>query len=127
MRRSTLIRALGLGLVAMLVLPASGFADATDLNNSIAGRALYTPTVGIDAVWVIVAASLVMFMQAGLAFLEIGFSRAKNAGLDISEHGMYGYPEQFIPPAELIGFSPTPVTAMSASPPTATTKEAFTS
>jgi len=26
------------------------------------------------------------------------------AGLDISEHGMYGYPEQFIPPAELIGY-----------------------
>ncbi|MCK9249680.1 MAG: ammonium transporter [Solirubrobacteraceae bacterium] len=25
------------------------------------------------------------------------------AGLDISEHGMYGYPEQFIPEAELIG------------------------
>lgn len=25
------------------------------------------------------------------------------AGLDISEHGMYGYPEQFIPEAELLG------------------------
>ena len=25
------------------------------------------------------------------------------AGLDISEHGMYGYPEQFIPDAELYG------------------------
>ncbi|MGE4426665.1 MAG: ammonium transporter [Solirubrobacteraceae bacterium] len=25
------------------------------------------------------------------------------AGLDISEHGMYGYPEQFIPEAELVG------------------------
>jgi Amt family ammonium transporter len=29
----------------------------------------------------------------------------EDAGLDISEHGMYGYPEQFIPPAELIGYS----------------------
>jgi Amt family ammonium transporter len=29
----------------------------------------------------------------------------EEAGLDISEHGMYGYPEQFIPPAELIGYS----------------------
>ncbi|HVF77477.1 MAG TPA: ammonium transporter [Solirubrobacteraceae bacterium] len=28
----------------------------------------------------------------------------EDAGLDISEHGMYGYPEQFIPPAELIGY-----------------------
>jgi Amt family ammonium transporter len=50
----------------------------------------------------------------------------EDAGLDISEHGMYGYPEQFIPPAELIGYSPTPITAMTAGP-AATTKEAFTS
>jgi Amt family ammonium transporter len=27
----------------------------------------------------------------------------ENAGLDISEHGMYGYPEQFIPAPELVG------------------------
>ena len=46
----------------------------------------------------------------------------EDAGLDISEHGMYGYPEEFIPPAELIGFGggptatvpPAPVTAMAA-------------
>ena len=28
----------------------------------------------------------------------------EDAGLDISEHGMYGYPEQFIPAPELIGY-----------------------
>ena len=28
----------------------------------------------------------------------------EDAGLDISEHGMYGYPEQFIPAAELVGY-----------------------
>ena len=33
----------------------------------------------------------------------------EDAGLDISEHGMYGYPEQFIPAPELIGYSPAPV------------------
>jgi Amt family ammonium transporter len=27
----------------------------------------------------------------------------EEAGLDISETGMYGYPEQFIPPSELVG------------------------
>ena len=27
----------------------------------------------------------------------------EDAGLDISETGMYGYPEQFIPPSELVG------------------------
>jgi Amt family ammonium transporter len=29
-------------------------------------------------------------------------------GLDISEHGMYGYPEQFIPGAELVGYGAAP-------------------
>lgn len=32
------------------------------------------------------------------------------AGLDISEHGMYGYPEQFIPEAELLGPATSSVT-----------------
>jgi Amt family ammonium transporter len=43
------------------------------------------PSVGINSIWVIVAACLVMFMQAGFAFLEIGFSRAKNAGTVIAK------------------------------------------
>src|SRR5216110_885884 len=42
-------------------------------------------TVGINSMWVIVAGVLVMFMQAGFAFLEIGFSRAKNAGTVIAK------------------------------------------
>jgi Amt family ammonium transporter len=42
----------------------------------------------------------------------------EDAGLDISEHGMYGYPEQFIPAPELIGSSPAgaPATAMRPAP-----------
>src|SRR6185295_16071892 len=32
----------------------------------------------------------------------------EDAGLDISEHGMYGYPEQFIPAPELVGYAPAP-------------------
>ena len=34
----------------------------------------------VDEVWVVVAAMLVMFMQAGFAMVEAGFTRAKNAG-----------------------------------------------
>ncbi len=34
----------------------------------------------IETIWVMVAAVLVMFMQVGFLFLEIGFSRMKNAG-----------------------------------------------
>jgi Amt family ammonium transporter len=32
----------------------------------------------------------------------------EDQGLDISEHGMYGYPEQFIPSAELSGYGAAP-------------------
>src|SRR3954447_17827418 len=42
-------------------------------------------TVGINFLWGIVAGCLVMFMQAGFAFLEIGFSRAKNAGTVVAK------------------------------------------
>jgi Amt family ammonium transporter len=38
------------------------------------------PVPAIQTVWVMVAAILVMFMQVGFLFLEIGFSRMKNAG-----------------------------------------------
>jgi Amt family ammonium transporter len=39
----------------------------------------------VDTTWVIVAAVLVMFMQAGFAFLEIGFSRGKNVGAVVAK------------------------------------------
>src|SRR5205085_8706296 len=35
----------------------------------------------------------------------------EDAGLDISEHGMYGYPEQFIPAPELVGYGAAPTVA----------------
>ena len=42
-------------------------------------------SVAINSIWVMVAALLVIFMQAGFAFLEIGFSRAKNAGTVVAK------------------------------------------
>jgi ammonium transporter, Amt family len=47
----------------------------------------------------------------------------EEAGLDISEHGMYGYPEQFIPAPELIGYSPAPTVRPRETPAGATPKE----
>lgn len=35
--------------------------------------------VAVNTVWVMVAASLVFFMQAGFAMVEAGFTRSKNA------------------------------------------------
>ncbi|MBD3181692.1 ammonium transporter [Candidatus Poribacteria bacterium] len=57
--------------VIMFLLAASiAFADET--------AAIGTLTVGLDTVWVLVAAFLVFFMQAGFGMVEAGFIRAKN-------------------------------------------------
>jgi Amt family ammonium transporter len=39
----------------------------------------------VDTLWVLVAAILVLFMQAGFLLLEVGFSRAKNAGAVVAK------------------------------------------
>jgi len=46
----------------------------------------------------------------------------EEAGLDMSEHGMYGYPEQFIPAPELVGYGAVPASAIKPSV-TPTTQE----
>jgi Amt family ammonium transporter len=43
-------------------------------------RTLHEITGELDTTWLLVAGVLVMFMQAGFACLEIGFSRGKNVG-----------------------------------------------
>ncbi len=81
--RRRLLLAAVVGVVALLIVPAVSFADAQDLSKAIDKK--LPQSVGINSIWVIVAGSLVMFMQAGFAFLEIGFSRAKNAGTVVAK------------------------------------------
>ena len=47
----------------------------------------------------------------------------EDAGLDISEHGMYGYPEQFIPQSELVGVGRMAVQPPATGAPHPTTQE----
>ena len=47
--------------------------------------AVLPDSVGFNSLWVIVAGMVVMFMQAGFMFLEIGFSRQKNAGTVVAK------------------------------------------
>src|SRR2546421_10945704 len=89
MRRSVGI-ALLLTLAWPLVLAGQGVA-ATDSLAKAASAASAANTVAINFVWTLVAGFLVMFMQAGFAMVETGFTRAKNAAHTITMNFMvYG-------------------------------------
>lgn len=70
MKKHFLLTALILGCFA---LPAFG------LEGKIDGKAIPAINYALDTVWVLIAAVLVFFMQAGFALVESGFTRAKNA------------------------------------------------
>ncbi len=72
-----LLGAVPLAGAALLALPAGALgAEGPSLGETVSA---------VNTTWVIVAAVLVMFMQAGFALLEIGFSRAKNAGAGVAK------------------------------------------
>jgi Amt family ammonium transporter len=62
---------------------SSLIATADDLVQAVDGK--LADTVALNTLWVVIAAVLVLFMQAGFAMLEIGFSRAKNAGTGVAK------------------------------------------
>ncbi|MCW3040904.1 MAG: ammonium transporter [Solirubrobacterales bacterium] len=81
MRRTTVARGLALGLVAALVVPAIASADTLEA----AGNGKFADSTGINTIWVMLAGMMVMLMQVGFMFLEIGFSRGKNAGTVVAK------------------------------------------
>jgi Amt family ammonium transporter len=83
MRRTRWAAGVGAGLLALLALPGAALADGSTQKLWESGK--LPMETGINSVWVLVAGILVMFMQAGFAFLEIGFSRGKNAGTVIAK------------------------------------------
>jgi ammonium transporter, Amt family len=70
-----------LAAIAALVLPT--VASAASLGE-VAGT-LEEKTSELNMVWVAVATALVFLMQAGFMFLEVGFSRQKNAGTGVAK------------------------------------------
>ena len=81
------------------------------------GGLIYTGSfhqLGIQALGVVVVFTFVFALSFGTFWaikktygLRVT-AEEEDAGLDISEHGMYGYPEQFIPAPELIGYASAP-------------------
>jgi ammonium transporter, Amt family len=68
-------------LLGALLVPAAASADTLEA----AGNGVLPDSVAINSLWVVIAGCFVMFMQAGFAFLEIGFSRGKNAGTVVAK------------------------------------------
>lgn len=70
--------ALLLAAFAALVLPTAAPAQGV-------GEIVDAKSIELDMVWVGIATVLVFLMQAGFMFLEIGFSRQKNAGTGVAK------------------------------------------
>src|SRR5438045_2753420 len=86
-------RSVGVGLMLALACPLVLAAQAvpSDSLATAANAAAAANTVAINFVWTLVAGFLVMFMQAGFAMVETGFTRAKNAAHTITMNFMvYG-------------------------------------
>jgi len=108
-RLAMLAVVLGLLAVPAVALAGDPTGASTGGAKDIAAAAAGTPTlaevaaevghnkVAINFVWVLLAAFLVMFMQAGFALAETGFTRAKNAAHTMAMNfmcyglGMFGY------------------------------------
>jgi len=91
MRRTIALKvlpAVGAGLLIALVMPQLASADTLDASVNSSGDVEHTvglTSVAVNTMWVIVAGMVVMFMQCGFMFLEIGFSRQKNAGTIVAK------------------------------------------
>src|SRR6266550_2106956 len=68
--------------VGLLVSPVALMAQTAVVSTKIDSVATQTAanSTSINFVWTLVAGFLVMFMQAGFALVETGFTRSKNAG-----------------------------------------------
>ena len=77
--KRTLMRAgpAAAALALLLLLPGTALAQDAPTTEAL--------KVELDSTWIIVSAVLVLFMQAGFLFLEIGFSRGKNVGAGVAK------------------------------------------
>jgi ammonium transporter, Amt family len=99
------------GTLACGFFTAPRFAQYNGVGDP-AGGLVYSGSftqLGDQALGIVVAFATVLTLSAATFYAikkTVGLrvtAEQELAGLDISEHGMYGYPEQFIPDAELYG------------------------
>ena len=104
------------GTLACGLFTAPRFAQYAAIGNPDGGL-VYSGSfaqLGYQALGVVVVFALVLGLSLATWYAiakTVGLrvsAEAEIAGLDIAEHGMYGYPEQFIPDAELYGVPAVP-------------------
>ncbi len=84
-RRCMRFTAAAVGLAALAVVTGVAPAWADSTGSNIPGPdSLDKVGVGLNLLWIIVGAVLVIFMQAGFALVETGFCRAKHAAHVVS-------------------------------------------
>ena len=83
MKRAYLV-AIAVAAIGLLVFPALASADTAAQIDKLKGG-LADTDIALNTTWVLVAAVLVLFMQAGFLLLEVGFSRMKNAGAGVAK------------------------------------------
>jgi ammonium transporter, Amt family len=113
------------GTLACGLFTAPRFAQYAAIGNPDGGL-VYSGSfaqLGYQALGVVVVFALVLVLCTATWYAiskTIGLRVSSDdeiAGLDISQHGMYGYPEQFIPDAELYGVPATPAVKLGARAP----------
>lgn len=67
-------------LILIILIPVLSLAEGSAMDTDV--------KMSIDTIWVLIAAFLVFFMQAGFAMVEAGFTRAKNASNIIMKNMM---------------------------------------
>ncbi len=82
MRRKAFGIGFALAALAAFAFPAVGLAANV---HTVPDKGTGADAFAINTLWVFIAAVFVIFMQAGFAFLEIGFSRGKNAGTVVAK------------------------------------------
>jgi Amt family ammonium transporter len=88
---TAIVAAAALASQALLPEPAAAQGAAADSLAKSAAVAAAANTTAINFVWTMVCGFLVMFMQAGFAMVEVGFTRAKNAAHTVTMNFMvYG-------------------------------------
>jgi Amt family ammonium transporter len=84
--RATRVAALAVLFTPLVVLAGTSlaWADSTGSNLGTDPKGLSKGDISLNLLWIVVAAILVIFMQAGFALVETGFCRAKHAAHVVS-------------------------------------------